>query len=105
MQTRWKWVWFFEALFTSYKLVFLYLQDVTVGYAGDICALFGIECASGDTFTSEGASQYTMESIHVPDPVISLAIKPTKKVSHWDKHCIFTSYLHRNKCKAIVGMN
>jgi len=42
---------------------------------GEICATFGIECASGDTFT-DGSSTFTMSSMFVPDPVISLSIKP-----------------------------
>jgi elongation factor G len=37
--------------------------------------MFGIDCASGDTFTDESV-QVAMTSMHVPDPVISLAIKP-----------------------------
>lgn len=92
-------------------------QDVEEVYAGDICALFGIDCASGDTFTSRTSSnlsmvsdhseencsysgvscvscaQYNMnvmfiyhsdpqESIHVPEPVISMAIKPANKVTN-----------------------
>ncbi|KZV77578.1 elongation factor G mitochondrial [Peniophora sp. CONT] len=43
---------------------------------GEICATFGIECSSGDTFT-DGSSTFTMTSMFVPEPVISLAIKPT----------------------------
>ncbi len=38
-------------------------------------ALFGVECASGDTFT-DGTVNYTMTSMHVPDAVISLAVAP-----------------------------
>ncbi len=41
-------------------------------------ALFGVDCASGDTFT-DGQLPYTMTSMHVPTPVISLAIKPKGK--------------------------
>jgi elongation factor G len=55
------------------------MEDISEAHAGDICALFGVECASGDTFVSSDAVRYTMESIHVPDPVISLAIRPEKK--------------------------
>ncbi|NP_001361284.1 elongation factor G, mitochondrial isoform 4 [Homo sapiens] len=55
------------------------LEDVEEVYAGDICALFGIDCASGDTFTDKANSGLSMESIHVPDPVISIAMKPSNK--------------------------
>ena len=54
------------------------LEDIQQLPPGFIGALFGIDCASGDTFVSPGMS-LTMTSIHVPDPVISLAILPTDK--------------------------
>ncbi|XP_047488000.1 elongation factor G, mitochondrial-like [Penaeus chinensis] len=52
------------------------MEDVDAVYAGDICALFGIDCASGDTFTTDLKLNLSMESMYVPDPVISMAIKP-----------------------------
>ncbi|KAM6160134.1 elongation factor G, mitochondrial isoform 2-T2 [Erethizon dorsatum] len=55
------------------------MEDVEEVFAGDICALFGIDCASGDTFTNKDNSGLSMESIHVPDPVISVAMRPSNK--------------------------
>lgn len=54
------------------------MEDIESAVAGNIVALFGIDCASGDTFT-DGRVRYAMTSIHVPAPVISLAIKPRDK--------------------------
>ncbi len=51
------------------------MEDIDEAAAGDIVALFGIDCASGDTFTSPDIS-VSMSSMHVPEPVISLAILP-----------------------------
>ncbi len=51
------------------------LEDITRAGAGDIVALFGVECFSGDTFT-DGRLNYSLSSIFVPEPVISLAISP-----------------------------
>jgi elongation factor G len=51
------------------------MEDIDAIPTGYIGALFGIECASGDTFTSPGIN-YTMTSMFVPEPVISLAIVP-----------------------------
>jgi len=54
------------------------MEDIESAVSGNIVALFGIDCASGDTFT-DGRVRYAMTSIHVPAPVISLAIKPRDK--------------------------
>ncbi|MGI6656395.1 MAG: elongation factor G [Desulfobulbus sp.] len=51
------------------------MEDIEEAGAGDIVALFGIDCASGDTFCSPGLN-WSMSSMHVPAPVISLAIRP-----------------------------
>ncbi|OCC15724.1 Translation elongation factor G [Dissulfuribacter thermophilus] len=51
------------------------MEDIESIPAGYIGALFGIDCVSGDTFTTPGY-RYSMTSMHVPDPVISLAIVP-----------------------------
>ena len=54
------------------------MEDINVAEPGDIVALFGIDCASGDTFTSGGLN-VSMASMFVPAPVISLSIKPKDK--------------------------
>jgi elongation factor G len=51
------------------------MEDIDSIPAGYIGALFGIDCASGDTFAAPGIS-LTMTSMYVPDPVISLAVTP-----------------------------
>jgi elongation factor G len=51
------------------------MEDIKSIPAGYIGALFGIDCASGDTFAAPGTS-LTMTSMYVPDPVISLAVAP-----------------------------
>jgi elongation factor G len=52
------------------------MEDITEAAAGDIVAMFGIDCNSGDTFT-DGKLNVAMSSMFVPDPVISLSVKPT----------------------------
>lgn len=54
------------------------MEDIEHSYAGDIVAVFGIDCASGDTFCDERI-QCSMQSMHVPEPVISLAVAPKDK--------------------------
>ncbi|UCF72899.1 MAG: elongation factor G [Deltaproteobacteria bacterium] len=51
------------------------MEDISRAGAGDIVALFGVNCFSGDTFT-DGRLNYSMGSMFVPEPVISLAISP-----------------------------
>ena len=56
------------------------MEEIESATAGDIVALFGIDCASGDTFT-DGHVRYAMTSMYVPAPVISLAVKPRDKTA------------------------
>ena len=51
------------------------MEDLTSARAGDIIALFGVDCYSGDTFTN-GNLNYSMSSMFVPNPVISITILP-----------------------------
>nr|WVH17027.1 translation elongation factor G [Archangium sp.] len=66
------------------------MNDINDARAGDIVALFGVECASGDTFT-DGTVQYTMTSMFVPDAVISLAVAPKNR----DAQANFSKALNR----------
>src|SRR5581483_12351145 len=50
-------------------------EEITDTAAGDICAVFGVDCNSGDTFT-DGTVNYAMTSMFVPKPVISVAVRP-----------------------------
>ncbi|MFT4621473.1 MAG: elongation factor G [Myxococcota bacterium] len=49
------------------------MEDIEQAQAGDIVALFGVDCHSGDTFT-DGTVDLSMTNIHVPAAVISLTI-------------------------------
>ena len=50
-------------------------EDVEAIPAGHIGAMFGVDCASGDTFVSPTIN-YSMLAMHVMEPVISLSIVP-----------------------------
>ena len=54
------------------------MEDISECGCGEIAALFGIDCASGDTFCDPSLN-YSMTSMYVPNPVISLAIEPVDK--------------------------
>lgn len=54
------------------------MHDVAFATAGEIVALFGVDCASGDTFT-DGTMNVSMTSMFVPEAVITLAVKPKKR--------------------------
>ena len=56
------------------------MEDIEAATAGDIVALFGVDCASGDTFTSN-RRKISMTSMHVPEPVIHMSIKPVDRKS------------------------
>ncbi|CAJ2669875.1 unnamed protein product [Trifolium pratense] len=56
------------------------MEDIEEAHAGQIVAVFGVDCASGDTFT-DGSVKYTMTSMSVPEPVMSLAVQPISKDS------------------------
>mgnify|MGYP006287494303 CR=1 FL=1 len=66
------------------------MHDIEVATAGDIVAMFGIDCSSGDTFT-DGSVNYSMSSMFVPEPVMELAVKPRERA----KQVNFSKALNR----------
>ena len=55
-----------------------HMDDISEAGPGDIIAIFGIDCASGDTFCDPNMS-VSMTSMYVPNAVIELSIKPKDK--------------------------
>ena len=53
-------------------------EDIDEATAGDIVAVLGVDCASGDTYASE-RHYCTLESMFVPEPVIRMAIAPVTR--------------------------
>ena len=51
------------------------MEEIDQSSSGDIVAMFGVDCNSGDTFT-DGTVNFAMSSMYVPDPVISLTVTP-----------------------------
>ena len=51
------------------------MEDIDVSCGGDLVALFGVDCASGDTFT-DGSVQYARHRCNAGPSVIQLMIKP-----------------------------
>ena len=53
-------------------------EEIDEAFAGDIVAVMGIDCASGDTY-SDTAKYCSLENMFVPDPVISVAVAPADR--------------------------
>jgi len=54
------------------------MEDIEAAGAGDIIAMFGVDCAAGDTFYG-GEVKYSLRSMFVPDPVIYYSVEPKDK--------------------------
>jgi len=91
------------------------MEDIDRAFAGDICALFGVDCASGDSFVSSPDLKLSMESIFVPEPVITVSIKPkdskvsdnfTKAINRFTREDPTLRYIydHENKESILSGM-
>ena len=53
------------------------MEDIDEAHAGDVVAMFGIDCRSMDTF-SDGNMDLAMSTMFVPEAVMSLAVKPAE---------------------------
>jgi elongation factor G len=56
-------------------------EDIASASAGDIVAVMGLECATGDTYCEEGTN-LSLESIYAAEPVIDLSIQPNKRADY-----------------------
>jgi elongation factor G len=56
-------------------------EDIDSAGAGDIVAVMGLECATGDTYCAEG-TYLSLESIYAAEPVIDLSILPAKRADY-----------------------
>ena len=56
-------------------------EDIDAASAGDIVAVMGLECATGDTYCSEGTN-VSLESIYAAEPVVDLSIQPAKRADY-----------------------
>mmetsp|Transcript_38521 Transcript_38521/g.43971 ORF Transcript_38521/g.43971 Transcript_38521/m.43971 type:complete len:739 (-) Transcript_38521:169-2385(-) len=57
------------------------MEEIDEASAGEVVAMFGVDCKSMDTF-SDGNMDLSMRSMFVPEPVMSLAVRPKKKDMH-----------------------
>jgi len=53
-------------------------EEVDNAEAGDIVAIMGIDCASGDTYAAD-REYCTLESMFVPEPVIKVSVTPASR--------------------------
>ena len=56
-------------------------EDIDSAGAGDIVAVMGLECATGDTYCAEGTN-LSLESIYAAEPVVDLSILPAKRADY-----------------------
>jgi elongation factor G len=54
------------------------MEEISYAGAGEVVAMFGVDCRSMDTF-SDGAMNLAMSTMFVPEPVMSLSVKPVQQ--------------------------
>lgn len=90
------------------------MKDVDEVGPGEICATFGVDCFSGDTFVGADLDKkIKTSSIFVPEPVVSLSIKPLTNEKNFMKATnkfqkedptFFVKYDSESKETLILGM-
>lgn len=68
-------------------------EDLETARAGDIVAIMGVDCVSGDTLCDPGI-HLSLERMHVAEPVISLAVRP---VSNKDRDAMSRAFSRFSK--------
>jgi elongation factor G len=53
------------------------MEEIDEAGSGEVVAMFGVDCSSMDTF-SDGNTNLVMSTMFVPEPVMSLSVKPKK---------------------------
>lgn len=80
------------------------MEDIAEAGPGDIFAIFGVDCASGETFVDQGGINYSMQNMHVPDPVMSLTVRPRKN-DHLDAFLKALARFQREDPTFVVKQN
>lgn len=55
------------------------MEEIDEAGSGEVVAMFGVDCSSMDTF-SDGSTDLVMSSMFIPEPVMSLAVKPKSRL-------------------------
>ncbi len=55
-------------------------EEIDEAYAGDIIAVMGIDCASGETY-AETPKMCSLENMFIPDAVIKVAVNPKERTN------------------------
>jgi len=51
------------------------MEDISEIGPGEICAVFGVDCASGDTFIANVKNKFALETMFIPEPVVSKSVQ------------------------------
>lgn len=82
------------------------MQEIDEVGPGDIFAIFGVECATGESLTEgDASSSVRCSSMHVPEAVMELSIKPASKSESADRFQKALSKFQREDPTFRVGVD